>query len=236
MVKCPIILAPAESRQEGTMDAIALRPAAVLRGAATRDALLDAAETLIADHGFSTPSHRMIAGQAGTHVALVNYHFGSKEMLFEAAVERRAVRLNSRWRDELEAMRARPSWSVGDVLNAWWLPFSQLDAQKDLPWSNYLCTCARLASAPAGEAWFQRYFGMADREFHVALAEALPGAAREDLEAGFRYARSLFAEILLYRCGKTGGSCRPRGYREDDVERAMRFIESGLRGVAQTKH
>jgi len=220
------------------MDAIALRPAAVMRGAATRDALLDAAETLIADHGFSTPSHRMIAGQAGTHVALVNYHFGSKEMLFEAAVERRATRLNARWREALDDMRHRPTWSVGDVLNAWWLPFAQLDANNkdDLSWSNYLCTFARLASAPDGEAWYQRYFGVSDRDFHIALAEALPVAAREDVEAGFRYARSLFAEILLYRCGKTGGTCRPRGYREDDVERALRFIESGLRGVAQTKH
>ena len=101
-----------------------LRPAA-LRGAATRDALLDAAETLIADHGFTTPSHRMIAGQAGTHVALVNYHFGSKEMLFEAAVERRAARLN----DAMDARRSRKcgprrSWSVGDVLAAWWKPFA----------------------------------------------------------------------------------------------------------------
>jgi AcrR family transcriptional regulator len=212
------------------MDAIALRPA--LRGAATRDALLDAAETLIADHGFTTPSHRMIAGQAGTHVALVNYHFGSKEMLFEAAVERRATRLNAEWRQALADMRAKTSWSIVDVLLAWWQPFSTLDMHKDQPWGNYLCTFARLASAPEGESWYQRYFGVSDREFHNALVEAAPGAARDDLESGFRYARSLFAEVLLYRCGKTGGSCRPRGYRDDDVGRALRFIEHGLRGLA----
>ncbi len=213
------------------MHAIALRPAA-LRGAATRDALLDAAEALIAGHGFMTPSHRMIAAEARTHVALVNYHFGSKEMLFEAALERRASRLNTLWREALEEMRGRSSWSVEDVLKAWWLPFSELDMQKDGPWGNYLCTFARLASAPDGEAWYQRYFGVSDRDFHATLAEALPGASREDLEAGFRYGRSLFAEVLLYRCGKTGGTCRPRGYRDDDVDRAVRFIESGLRGVA----
>jgi hypothetical protein len=129
-------------------------------------------------------------------------------------------------------MRSKPSWSILDVLLAWWLPFSQLDMHKDLPWGNYLCTFARLASAPEGEAWYQRYFGVSDRDFHSALAEAAPGAGREDLEAGFRYARSLFAEVLLYRCGKTGGSCRPRGYRDDDVDRALRFIEHGLRGLA----
>jgi AcrR family transcriptional regulator len=213
------------------MDAVALRPAA-LRGAATRDALLDAAEALVAGHGFTTPSHRMIAAEAHTHVALVNYHFGSKEMLFEAAVERRASRLNTLWRDALDEMRESSSWSAADVLKAWWRPFQELDMQLDQPWGNYLCTFARLASAADGEAWYQRYFGVSDRDFHHALAEALPGAAREDLEAGFRYGRSLFAEVLLYRCGKTGGSCRPRGFRDDDADRAMRFIEAGLRGVA----
>jgi AcrR family transcriptional regulator len=213
------------------MDAIALRPAA-LRGAATRDALLDAAESLIASHGFATPSHRMIAAEAHTHVALVNYHFGSKEMLFEAAVERRAARLNTQWREALANVRGRQSWAVGDVLGAWWQPFVTLDNQQDPPWGNYLCTFARLAAAPDGESWYQRYFGVADRDFQAALMEALPQAQRDDVEAGFRYARSLFAEILLYRCGKTGGSCRPRGYREDDVDRALRYIEAGLRGVA----
>jgi len=212
------------------MDAIALRPAA-LRGAATREALLDAAESLIATHGFTTPSHRMIAGEAHTHVALVNYHFGSKEMLFEAAVQRRSARLNDAWRDALAEVRGKPSWSVGDVLAAWWQPFATLDTQKDPPWSNYLCTFARLAAAAEGEAWYQRYFGVSDRDFTQALMGALPHAQREDIEAGFRYARSLFAEILLYRCGKTGGSCRPRGYRDDDIDRALRYIEAGIRGV-----
>lgn len=215
------------------MDAIALRPAA-LRGAATRDALLDAAESLIAAHGFTTPSHRMIAAEAHTHVALVNYHFGSKEMLFEAAVERRSARLNTQWREALAQMRTKPSWSVGDVIDAWWQPFISLDMKTEAPWGNYLCTFARLASAPDGESWYQRYFGISDRDFLQALQEALPHAQHEDLESGFRYSRSLFAEILLYRCGKTGGSCRPRGYRDDDVDRALRYIEAGLRGIAAT--
>lgn len=220
------------------MDAsIATRPPAprptALRGAATRDALLDAAEALVADHGFAAPSHRMIAGHAGTHVALVNYHFGSKEMLFEAALERRAARLNDRWRKSLADLRSQGTWSVSDVLRAWWQPFIDFEPGGDVQWSNYLCTFARLAGASQGESWYERYFGVADRDFQAALSRAFPAASAEDLQAGFRYARSLFAEIMLYRCGKTGGECRPRGFRDDDLERAMRFIEAGLRGVAE---
>src|SRR5262245_20772995 len=130
------------------MDATALRPPRAIRGAATRDALLDAAEVLVAGHGFTTPLHRMIAGEAGTHVALVNYHFGSKEMLFEAALERRAPRLNDLWRDALAELRERPGRTVADVLRAWWRPFEQVDMERDQQWANYLCTFARLGAAP----------------------------------------------------------------------------------------
>ncbi|MFO1312415.1 MAG: TetR/AcrR family transcriptional regulator [Burkholderiales bacterium] len=213
------------------MEAIALRPPAALRGAATRDALLDAAESLLSMHGYRTPSHRMIAAEAGTHVALVNYHFGSKEMLFETAVERRAGRLVSLWKEALAEIRARPAFTAGDVLRAWWRPFGELDVHKEQPWGNYLCAFARLGTAPDGETLYQRHFGKADREFLDALAETMPDATRENLEAAFRYARTLLAEVLLHRCGKAGVECSPRGYRNDDTERAMRFVEAGVRAL-----
>jgi AcrR family transcriptional regulator len=214
------------------MEAIVTARTTAQRGAATRDALLDAAEGLIAEYGFRGPSHRMIAGAAKAHVALVNYHFSSKEMLFEAAIERRAARLGDVWRTALNEVRARPSPSVEDILEAWWLPFGARDLLDDTPWSNYLCIVARIATATDGEAWYQRYFGIVDRDFHRALDEALPGTHRDDVEAGFRYARNLMAEVLLYRCGKLGGACRPRGFREDDIGRLLSYLASGMRGLS----
>ena len=212
------------------METLELRPPAV-RGAATRDALLDAAETLIADFGFRTPSHRMIAGLAGVHVALVNYHFSSKEMLFEAAVKRRSAQLSELWLSALKRVRTLPAFDVRDVLGAWWQPFANFDLNDGKPWGNYLCVVARLASAPDGEDWHARHFGPVDRAFLEALREALPSIGEEDCEAGFRYARSLFGEVLLHRCGKTGGVCRPRGFREDDIDRLIRYLASGFAGL-----
>ena len=154
-------------------DGLAVRPTA-LRGALTRDALLDAAESLIADYGFRAPSHRMIAGLAGVHVALVNYHFSSKELLFEAAVERRAARLAELWRNALNAVRLQPAFTVDAVLSAWWHPFGNFDLDEDGAWRNYLCVVARLASAPDGEEWHARLFGAVDQAFLAALADAMP--------------------------------------------------------------
>lgn len=213
------------------MDAIALR-AVPQRGAATREALLDAAETLIAEHGFRTPSHRMIAGEAGTHVALVNYHFGSKEMLFEAAVERRGAQLVDAWRAQLDALEAARERTTEDVLRAWWHPFAELHPTEESAWRSYLCVVARLASARDGEEWYQRYFGVVDRDFRRALADTLPNRDAELIDAGFRYARTLLGEVLLHRCGKAGGTCVPRGFREADTDRMITFIGSGMHAIA----
>jgi AcrR family transcriptional regulator len=215
------------------MEALVLRPTAI-RGAQTRDALLDAAESLVADHGFRAPSHRMFAGRAGVHVALVNYHFSTKELLFEAAVERRAGRLAELWLHALDGVRRQRAFAVDDVIGAWWQPFENRDPDKGEPWRNYLCVVARLASAPEGEDWHARHFGHVDQTFLAALAEAMPAMSREDREAGFRYARSLLGEILLHRCGKTGGACRPHGFREGDIARMIRFLGGGLRGLQHT--
>ena len=206
-------------------------PTKHLRGAATREALLDAAETLIADFGFHAPSHRMIAGHAKTHVALVNYHFSSKEMLFEAAIERRAQRLCDEWRVALDGMRKRKAFTVESILGAWWDPFAALDNISEPTWNNYLCLIARLATATDGEVWHQRYFGLVDRDFLTLLGESLPRSKRDDIEAGFRYARCLFGEVLLHRCGKAGGACRPLGFREHDIGRLIRYLGCGMRGL-----
>lgn len=55
---------------------------------ATKLALIEAATSLFAEYGFDSVSLRDITGRAGANVASVNYHFGSKEGLVDAVVER----------------------------------------------------------------------------------------------------------------------------------------------------
>lgn len=51
--------------------------------------LLETAELLFSDSGYNGTSIRDIARQAGANVALVNYHFGSKENLYLTIFKRR---------------------------------------------------------------------------------------------------------------------------------------------------
>lgn len=202
------------------------------RGDATRERLLDAAETLVADHGFSEPSHRALAGLAGVHVALVNYHFGSKELLFEEALARRAMRLADEWQQALTQVRGKPAFTAEDVLRAYWLPFEDIEGSDDASWRNYLCVVARLADATEGAAWHDRYFSGAIGEFKQALEQSLPGISDEHLDAGFGHARQIFDTALLHRCGKTPGYAVPRGYRAEDVDCLIAFLGAGLRRLS----
>ena len=58
------------------------------RGAATREALIDAATLAFAREGFGPANLREIAQAAKVNPALIGYHFGSKEGLYAAVFER----------------------------------------------------------------------------------------------------------------------------------------------------
>lgn len=203
------------------------------KSALTRTRLLDAAEALLADEGYASPSHRAIARRAGVHVALVNYHFGSKEMLFEAVVARRADRLVAEWRHALAtALASRPLTAEG-ILRAYWAPFGTPGALEDGIWRNYLCAIAWLSQASDGDAWWSQQFGAVERAFREALACALRGVAPDAIERGFRYARELLDAILLRRCNRANGACGtpPPGLREDDVDGLIAFLAAGLESL-----
>ncbi len=92
--------------------------------ATTREAVCSTrSKGLIADHGFKPLTHRTIASRAEAHVALLNYHFGSKEQLIEEALARRASQLLALQHEALAALRARGDWNVEDVLWAYGRPF-----------------------------------------------------------------------------------------------------------------
>lgn len=57
----------------------------------TRRRLVAAAASLFSEHGFRGVSIRQIARAAGTNSALVSYHFGSKEALFEEVIRASAA-------------------------------------------------------------------------------------------------------------------------------------------------
>lgn len=58
---------------------------AAARGAATRDRILRTAFALVGEVGWANVSTRLLARRAGVNVALLNYHFRSKDALLRDA-------------------------------------------------------------------------------------------------------------------------------------------------------
>jgi len=198
------------------------------RGDDTRGRLLDAVEGLIADHGFKPLTHRTIASRAEAHVALLNYHFGSKEQLIEEALTRRASQLLALQHDALAALRARGDWNVEDVLWAYGGPFAELDHAAPSSWRNYLCLVARLAGHDPSDTILMRHFGSVHRECLLALRHALPSVDEAALAAGFRNCRLLLEHDALARC-KAGGNAPVVIANFDHL---IAFLAGGMRALA----
>ncbi|MGE0361562.1 MAG: TetR/AcrR family transcriptional regulator [Vicinamibacterales bacterium] len=93
-------------------------------GLDTKDRILDVAERLFANRGFGATSLRDITNEAGVNLAAVNYHFGSKEELLAATMERRLRPINDlriQMLDALEASGRHPTHH--DVVRAFLIPF-----------------------------------------------------------------------------------------------------------------
>jgi AcrR family transcriptional regulator len=77
--------------------------------ATTKDTILDAAEELFAENGYAATSLRQLTAAAGVNLAAVNYHFGSKEDLAKAVLERRIAPINAARLRRLDEMGKRRS-------------------------------------------------------------------------------------------------------------------------------
>jgi AcrR family transcriptional regulator len=75
------------------------------RGTRSKDALLDAAERLIAEHGFEVPLRDIAKAAGQRNNSAVNYHFRSRQDLVDAVVARRLLPMElerERMLDELD--------------------------------------------------------------------------------------------------------------------------------------
>ena len=84
----------------------------------TVERILDAAEILFAEKGFSETSLRLITSKAQVNLAAVNYHFGSKKSLIQAVFSRFLGPLCLSLDAELErrSVGDQPAWTVESLL------------------------------------------------------------------------------------------------------------------------
>jgi AcrR family transcriptional regulator len=70
-----------------------------VRGEATRRRIVDAARDVLLERGHAAASTRAVADEAGVRLSLVHYHFGGKQGLLVAVLERENAELLERQRE-----------------------------------------------------------------------------------------------------------------------------------------
>lgn len=213
----------AKKAQQG-QKVIAIEP--TQRNAAhTRARILAAAEAEFADHGFDGVSVRQIALRAEVPVALINYHFGSKEGLYRAIFDMRAPmivdqRLAGLRLAEMEPDRER---KVEMIVKAVLVPNLHMrSAEKS---SNYARILAREISDPKSldRKVIEDYLDPIAYKVLDALQRAMPDRSPEEINWSYQAMLGVmvFTMADMGRISRlSGGLCDP----EDEMATANHLV------------
>lgn len=154
----------------------------------TKQRILDAAERLFAEQGFDATSLRAVTSAAGTNLAAVNYHFGSKAALLPAVIGRILEPVCARQvglLDDLEAREQAPT--IEQLLEAFTGPIIELFQPGDRG-PTLARLFARIMGDP-GDTMQRMALGQvreAERRYAGAFARALPHVPAPELWWRFR--------------------------------------------------
>jgi AcrR family transcriptional regulator len=152
----------------------------------TKTRILDAAEQLFMEHGFEATSLRSLTAAASVNLAAVNYHFGSKEELFQAVLTRRLDPMNQERIELLERIEREASGkpaSVEKILFAMLIPALRLARDEERGGKNFLRLVGRAYADPAPfirHFLSEQYAEMIGR-YKEAFHKALPHLSRQEL-------------------------------------------------------
>lgn len=144
--------------------------------------VLDVAERLFAERGFSAVSLREIARESGVVVSSVIYHYEDKFGLLEALYDRHTRPMNARRLELLgEACRiAAPADRLTAILRAYLIPAFRSSGDETGGGARFTRLRAMLSAEadPQVRAIIAKSFDDTTRRFLDAIADCLPGADR----------------------------------------------------------
>jgi AcrR family transcriptional regulator len=170
----------------------------------TKQRILSAAEHHFAKDGYHATSLRSITTVANVNLAAVNYHFGSKEALLEAVIERRLTPLNEVRLGQLEALLKKTEQAgevpiCRDVLRTFIEPTLRLRLQGSDS-EDFVALIGRILAEPRGVAMsiFMQHMEPLMNRLFQSLALSLPELPRQTLFWRVHFALGSLSHIM--RC------------------------------------
>jgi AcrR family transcriptional regulator len=197
--------------------------------------LLDSAEALFSESGYSGISVREITDHAGTRLAAISERFGGKEGLFRAVILRRIRPLNDDRRARLATLPLRGSRNsrLRALVEAFCMPMRERTG--DPGWDNYFRLIAQLAnSGHPIRALISEEFNAIAGEFVGALRDLFPTATEPAVYDAYLHlvAATLHTYSNNFRLDSlTQGRLHTRDVDERH-EALVRFAVGGITSVA----
>jgi len=207
------------------------------KSTATQSRILDAAEALFMEHGFEATSLRQITSVAGVNLAAVNYHFGSKDDLFEAVLTRRLDPMNQEriallTRFEQDALPK--VLSPEKILAAMFIPALRLARDPERGGKDFLRLLGRAYADPAPfirQFLAEQYAVMIGR-FKAAFGRALPHLPKKELSWRLHFVMGALSYTLAGTDAlKLIAALNPREISNDEMllRRLAPFLIAGLK-------
>jgi AcrR family transcriptional regulator len=206
----------------------------------TKTRILDAAEQLFMEHGFEATSLRSLTSAASVNLAAVNYHFGSKEELFQAVLTRRLDPMNQERIElltRLERESAGKPLSCEKILFAMLIPALKLARDERRGGKNFLRLVGRAYADPAPfirHFLSEQYAGMIGR-YKEAFLKALPHLARQELTWRLHFVMGAISYTLAGTdAHKLFAQVAPNEKENDELllQRLAPFLVAGLKAPA----
>lgn len=151
------------------------------RAASTRERLMEAGGRLFAEQGFHAVSVRAIVAEAGVNLGAINYHFGSKQALFEeifAAGALRIIEMRLKLLNHCREGAGRPPL-LEQIVTAYLAP-GLADSEDRRHVAEFQRIRARIVTEDSALAHrlLRRHFQEATRRFLEMFQQALPDVPR----------------------------------------------------------
>ena len=194
---------------------------------------MDCAEELFAEHGLAGVSLRAINARADLSPAALHYHFGTKDALVEALLERRMSSLMERRKELFDGLMAQSDAeseppTARELMQAMLLPLVELLESDGESGARYLRMLCRLQADGDLEGRFNVFrYGKAVNRLEPMLEKALPDFAPDTRIVRLRLALDLMLRGLAdwpgFAASKRGASSLS-AY----IEELLDFLAGGL--------
>lgn len=147
-----------------------------MASASSQERILDAAESEFASAGFAGAGMKAISQAAGVAQALLHYHFGTKEKLFEEVIARRAAKISA----AREACLARVDLAAPDALEGIFDAIFRPTFEEEGGGRAYgIIFSGKVAGDRDAHYLIDKYYDATARKFIAAIQAAEPRATAE---------------------------------------------------------